>query len=892
MERLLRFLASAVVLSDEQAENSNVHSFQSFYKDFNANRTATLSGVRGTGKTTVLKTIKRLADSPALKKSLRESMPQYFSIIEQPLSLIEKKLVWLDAIDMEILPGPTNLLAAILSRIEESVNHSSDFAEHCAPGYLEPFNASNRPLVDLRQLMADVTLAWDGNMPERGQHLDPDSFAAEVVRAERIRVRVPDKVSRVLESLIRPQSSQLFVLPIDDFDMSPTRCLELLRMIRMLNVPRLFTIVLGDLDATEQVLQIKLTGDLASVAGIRLHADVLERPIHQQHRKIASDAMRKLLPPSQRVKLREMMIREALDLRPTSDSPTLGKLLAENQIKVRNLSLFDINIDSNSVPLTYFFFGSNSPSQVRVTAAGLLKAPPREVVDLWYKLRELERKSQVVRETTKKLLQQGAVESAYSKEGLIGSYSPMKDPELEVSAQVVELAVDLYRDSIEEECFLDRDQLRRAKNLFEPFEIADERHWTVNSHYCHVQWSDYQELDFALPSIEQSQQSLSPYFCCRFGGRWQAQFVEDSSQSSIPDSHKPKPVGNKTLASMALCNDLINSTYSREAKRLTLSPERDTISPAAATVWPGSGPSAVLRWPTPQMSLFVKWDTFIERWSNSWYRGTGTGMNHGVEWVQLCCEYLGIQWKKENARGLYVSDIVAYGCLAHSHDPILAEWLVEYFVFLCPEFKVNYDERSYAMKMIQRSDLLEFFRNNQTRIKQERARHFTSILHSGNETVFRKLLSQDTIAQQSHAWIAEVTKLINTVRLRLLPYGEDENENEPTRGMQFILPEANGDVREIWQRIVQEKRLSVAESSQLLSEILKRLNRSKVLLPRSYTKEMERLLKLKDRFGLQKRRTDEYKIGFGLDRDFSPSMDDLLEAGATQQDFFTRRKRD
>ena len=60
-------------------------------------------------------------------------------------------------------------------------------------------------------------------------------------------------------------TNPLFVLPVDDFDLNPVRCLELLRLLRSIAVPRLFTLILGDIDQAEEVLQLKMTGDFAGI---------------------------------------------------------------------------------------------------------------------------------------------------------------------------------------------------------------------------------------------------------------------------------------------------------------------------------------------------------------------------------------------------------------------------------------------------------------------------------------------------------------------------------------------------------------------------------------------------------------------------------------------------
>src|SRR5204863_2689793 len=73
---------------------------------------------------------------------------------------------------------------------------------------------------------------------------------------------------KLLDELVTPHSSEptdkrsgdpckrrLFVLPVDDVDLNPQRCLELLQLFRTISSPQLFLIVLGDFALTEMVVR-------------------------------------------------------------------------------------------------------------------------------------------------------------------------------------------------------------------------------------------------------------------------------------------------------------------------------------------------------------------------------------------------------------------------------------------------------------------------------------------------------------------------------------------------------------------------------------------------------------------------------------------------------------
>jgi hypothetical protein len=81
-------------------------------------------------------------------------------------------------------------------------------------------------------------------------------------------------LSRALDELVAiiPRvcgvTDPIFVLPVDDLDLNPAvRCLEVLRLLRMIHAPRLFVLALGDMNMIEIVLDLKHSGEFMNVAG-------------------------------------------------------------------------------------------------------------------------------------------------------------------------------------------------------------------------------------------------------------------------------------------------------------------------------------------------------------------------------------------------------------------------------------------------------------------------------------------------------------------------------------------------------------------------------------------------------------------------------------------------
>jgi hypothetical protein len=231
---------------------------------------------------------------------------------------------------MEPLAHGANLLAGILKRIDVAF----DTVMHAAtPGGRSTYRPTDEHIDAVQQLRAleiDVGIAWDGNLRERASALDPDSFAQETMRVESARLQINNKLSRVLDALASALArtgrctSPIFVLPVDDFDLNPPRCIELLHLLRMVSVPRLFSVICGDIDLAELVSTLKFSGEMRALAaegGTRFDVTTFAR-------QLTASALRKLLPPGQRIVLDPLTPDETLEFRPPNRSRTLSDLLS------------------------------------------------------------------------------------------------------------------------------------------------------------------------------------------------------------------------------------------------------------------------------------------------------------------------------------------------------------------------------------------------------------------------------------------------------------------------------------------------------------------------------------------------------------------------------------
>jgi hypothetical protein len=335
---------------------------------------AFIDGERGMGKTSVLLAVQRLLGEESIDKDALDPV--------QSLHAQRRRFVWLETLDMEPLPRAANLPAAILVRIREKL---------VSPGFRVPSRAAafdeldehEQTASDLQELETEAVLAWQGTDPRRAEHTDPTAYASEVVRSEHAGLRLNQRLGKVLNSLARLANAAgagaakdpIFIVPVDDFDLAPTRCLELLRIIRMVSTPRLFFLVAGNTRIAEIVLRLESEGDLAKLTGRHLVPEEA-RWLRRTGVEIAANNLRKLLPPEQRARLDEVDPNEALKFRASPESGTLGDAV-DGIIVVRN----NAPTGEGKTSLKSFLMPQEKDWNLQYAGTELLGGKPRQILD-------------------------------------------------------------------------------------------------------------------------------------------------------------------------------------------------------------------------------------------------------------------------------------------------------------------------------------------------------------------------------------------------------------------------------------------------------------------------------------------------------------------------------
>ena len=271
-----------------------------------------VSGQPGSGKTSLYLTLRAIVGQKERSGPLREAY-ENDTELSKGLSLVDG-IRWLEPIDLEVaVDEKENLLAAVLVRISDAIRDPLGASQDC-----------RNALDDLEALANDIGIAWDGNLKARAPSLDPDSYSQEVMREQATRLRTNERLRKVLETFFKEQcfelrNEQLFVLPIDDFYLKPGASLELLRLLRMISVPRLFFLIMGDIKTVEALFFEKALGDWTAVAGPEIFGsleEVQKQDVLSRVREMKARYLRKLLPIGQRADVGWTLWNETLNYRP------------------------------------------------------------------------------------------------------------------------------------------------------------------------------------------------------------------------------------------------------------------------------------------------------------------------------------------------------------------------------------------------------------------------------------------------------------------------------------------------------------------------------------------------------------------------------------------------
>ncbi|MBI4575555.1 MAG: hypothetical protein HY722_04755 [Planctomycetes bacterium] len=296
-----RWLASFCSGAPAADEASRRELAPAFLPRFDAERRSNvvlIDGARGSGKTSVFLTLLRLwGSSLRLSGGSRGTRPAegtgWFCEGDPPpdadtaknVELLLKirdrqplkgQVVPLHPLDLQPLPPSTSLLAWLASRLHDVVDSLVGEEETGTEGYdLQESRPSASFLMRelaceaaWRRLIRAIAAGWDGNIEDRRGRVDPEAYAVEREDAERARLRVPESWRVFIDDLLSDlracyglgPDGPLLVLPIDDADTNPARCVELLNLVRTLWHERVVFLLTGDSDLFRETLRMDCLG--------------------------------------------------------------------------------------------------------------------------------------------------------------------------------------------------------------------------------------------------------------------------------------------------------------------------------------------------------------------------------------------------------------------------------------------------------------------------------------------------------------------------------------------------------------------------------------------------------------------------------------------------------
>jgi hypothetical protein len=265
---------------------------------FRSSRVMFIDGGRGSGKTSVMLTI---------LQHLREQLLSGRRPVDDAdvPDLAPGVVIPLGMIDLATLPASTSIIMQIGVQLSRRISALTDGPR----GTDDPFGLETEEPEARRLWRAwagAVGAAWDGTLSARRDRLDPLDYAQEIEDGERRRASVDDLSFELIDAMAKAHTQTqslrrrepLFLIPIDDADMSPSRTYELLSILRLLWHPRLAFLITGNMTLLEVTVHRELAELLKSA----------ELP--NELRRLPSEILAKTLAPSLRLHLPALTLSE------------------------------------------------------------------------------------------------------------------------------------------------------------------------------------------------------------------------------------------------------------------------------------------------------------------------------------------------------------------------------------------------------------------------------------------------------------------------------------------------------------------------------------------------------------------------------------------------------
>ncbi len=257
-----------------------------------------IDGERGSGKTETLLTLLGYWLSPfdPENKDLAEIRKSVDDAVRRGANAKRATGIPVPVLDMQPLPRGTSLLMQLATRLYKLVESHAASAPH--GGDVPPLRAPADTGQTLRTAWQTLVRAAASAEPDgiRSRNLTPEDLADEMEAQERERASLNDGWSAFVSKLAEVDLRKLdykgpdggipcLIVSIDDADMNPSRCVELLELVRSLWHPRVVFLLTGHIEMFHELLQRKFKKDgLSSVRAERLARLYFDKVVPSQQR--------------------------------------------------------------------------------------------------------------------------------------------------------------------------------------------------------------------------------------------------------------------------------------------------------------------------------------------------------------------------------------------------------------------------------------------------------------------------------------------------------------------------------------------------------------------------------------------------------------------------------
>lgn len=278
------------------------------------NHVILIDGGRGSGKTSLL-----LSLLHAWNQKARGEKTLTFTDLEKFVDA-EGRVIPLGLLDLRLIDNHGSLtvpMASVLGKVADYLEvdaEASPFDVHDGKSEIKQKWRAFLQAVAARELRIDL----------RAERLDPEAFAEELHSSERKRIDLHGSFRAMMDAMTPafaakhaqaqgrskyPKSEQaqlpVFVIAIDDADMSPGRVQECFELFEIFNHPRLVFLVTGDSDLFMPSLRVHfLATARKELRGLTISEEVVAKTgVDDEAIKLARRFFDKLIPPSHRCKM-------------------------------------------------------------------------------------------------------------------------------------------------------------------------------------------------------------------------------------------------------------------------------------------------------------------------------------------------------------------------------------------------------------------------------------------------------------------------------------------------------------------------------------------------------------------------------------------------------------